>query len=44
MKKTLMHGMKDVQYAKIIQLHIFCQVDPESSGRNARVMLVDECF
>lgn len=40
----MMHGMKDVQHTKIIQLHIFCQVDPESSGRNAKAMLVDECF
>lgn len=44
MKMTVMHGMKGVQYTKIIQLHIFCQVDPESSGRNAKAMLVDECF
>lgn len=43
-KVTVKHGIRDVEYTKIIQLHIFCQADPESSGRNAKVKLVDECF
>lgn len=41
---TVKHGIRDVEYTKIIQLLIFCQADPEISGNNARVMLVDECF
>lgn len=41
---TVKHGIREVEYTKIIQLHVFFQVNPESSGRNAKVMLVDEYF